>query len=103
MKKEEIFKRISLAENESFDIGETVICDSCDEDYTDSDLEGGLLFGSYAYCPKCSPGLVTRAKEYGEIGHIKAICPEGMSFRQWVLGLRGGDNTITVKTFKKNG
>lgn len=35
------------------DCGDMVLCDYCDEDYTNSEEEGGFLFGSYAICPKC--------------------------------------------------
>lgn len=81
------------------DIGEEVICDVCGEDFTDSDALGGILFGSYAYCPDCSPGLLDRVKEYHEESHIKAVCPPGVTFREWVLQLRGGDNTIKISSF----
>lgn len=79
------------------DIGNTVMCDKCGEDYSNSDESGGFLFGSYAYCPKCAKEEIEGIREYREEGHIRAYCPDGKSFRDWILGdIRKGDNTIKV-------
>ena len=83
------------------DIGDSVICDACGDDYTNSDDSGGFLFGSSAYCPKCAVSRLPNIKSYGEEHFIKARCPKSMSFKDWVLQLRGGDNTIKVYTEKK--
>ena len=37
----------------SIDIGDTVVCDFCNEDYTESREAGGLIVEGYAICPKC--------------------------------------------------
>jgi hypothetical protein len=37
-----------------FDIGNTVVCDLCDENYTNSDAVGGFVFESKGVCPKCA-------------------------------------------------
>lgn len=79
---------------ETIDIGNTVICDWCGVDYTNSDAKGGVLFGSRGCCPVCEPEVVASAKRYNETNYIKGYCPEGMTFREWILQLRGGDNTI---------
>jgi hypothetical protein len=34
------------------DIGDTVLCDLCNADYTDSEAEGGILMGTYSICPR---------------------------------------------------
>jgi hypothetical protein len=81
------------------EIGNTVICDVCGEDYTNSDERGGFLFGTYAYCPKCATRCMSDILRYGETDRIKAKCPLGMTYRDWVLKLRGGDNTITTWAF----
>ena len=60
------------------DPGNVVVCDFCSEDYTDSDEQGGILYGSYAVCPTCAP------KMKGRKGRLKATCPEGKSFADWV-------------------
>jgi len=83
---------------EIFDIGDTVICDTCGEDYTNSDESGGILFGSKGVCPKCAPSLEADAKKYHEEEWIKARCPDGMSFKDWCLKLRGGDNRIIFRS-----
>ena len=75
------------------DIGNTVLCDLCNDDYTDSDAEGGLLVGSYVVCPQCAPDI----DDTGDEPIIK--CPAGMRFRDWVLRLRGGRNTIEITAF----
>ena len=84
---------------EIIDIGNAVYCDSCNGDYTESDEEGGLLFGSSAYCPKCAPRIEQSAILYNEVWYIRGRCPVGMSFREWVLHLRGGNNTIKITTW----
>jgi hypothetical protein len=37
--------------------GNDVICDFCNEDYTQSEETGGCQVGSYAICPKCAKKL----------------------------------------------
>ena len=68
--------------------GNHVLCDFCNEDFTNSDESGGLLFGSKAVCPKCAPGSEASAAKYNELSHIKARCPEGVTFADWVRTLR---------------
>ena len=71
------------------DIGDTVVCDFCNDDYTESEEQGGCLIGSYAICPKCE-------KEVEHREEIDQLCPKDTQFRKWVLDLRGGDNTIKI-------
>lgn len=66
------------------DMGDDVICDYCDEDYSNSDEEGGFLFGSYAVCPKCHPKAIERIIKNGEQSYVKAVCPAGWSFARFV-------------------
>lgn len=40
---------------DSIDIGDDVVCDSCNDDFTRSDEVGGVSIGSYAVCPRCAP------------------------------------------------
>ena len=74
------------------DIGDMVLCDICNDDYTKSDAEGGILVGSYAVCPECAP-------KFDSSDEPIIHCPAGMRFRDWVLHLRGGRNTIEITTF----
>lgn len=70
------------------EIGNHVVCDYCNEDWTDRAEKGGLLFGSYAACPDCEQHQRDLAKKYNEESHILAECPAYMSFYNWVLTLR---------------
>lgn len=88
---------LDIKSAEFFDIGDRVVCDICNRDYTnDLVTQGGILFGSKAVCPNCAPGLEESAKIYDEEDYITDRCPAGMTFREWVLGLRDGDNLVCV-------
>ena len=80
------------------DVGDSVQCDICFEEYRERDNQGGFLVGSYSLCPKCAPRIIERIKANGEERAIRARCPAGMSFHAWVMSLRGGDNTIKITT-----
>lgn len=80
------------------DLGQTVYCDLCNRDWTDRPESGGFLFGSNAVCPACAPRVMADIISYNEQSHIKAHCPPGLSFWQWCLKLRGGNNQIRVIT-----
>jgi hypothetical protein len=86
-------------ERQVIDVGNSVCCDFCDKEYEGSDESGGLLFGSKAVCPACAPSLEADAEMYGETHLIKSRCPEGVSFHDWVIKLRGGNNTVTITTW----
>jgi hypothetical protein len=81
---------------DSVPVGATVLCDDCDMDYTASPLAGGILFQSKALGPCCAPKWEDSARKYGEERFIRARCPEGVSFADWVRGIRGPDAAITV-------
>lgn len=81
-----------------FDIGNTVLCDMCNGDFTESDAQGGFLFGSYAVCPNCAPRVRASAKKYGEEKFITAEAAPGETFRDFTLRQRGGDNTVTIRS-----
>ena len=70
------------------DAGNKVICDYCNKDYSNSDKEGGILFQSKAICPDCVSKALERIKGYGEEKFIRGYCPEGVSFKDWVLSIR---------------
>lgn len=82
------------------DIGNVVICDMCNTDYSESDEQGGLIYRTHAVCPRCAPGweIITKTPNLARrpIDQIKARCPSGLSFRDWILKLRGGDNKIRI-------
>lgn len=66
------------------DPGDTVLCDICNLDYTARPDSGGLLFQSKAVCPKCAPDFELSAQRCGELHFIRARCPMGKSFADWV-------------------
>jgi len=80
-------------------IGDNVVCDLCNTDYTESDEQGGFIFGSHAVCPTCAPRMRASIRECKEEHFITAECPAGISFREFVLNIRNGDNTIRIQTF----
>lgn len=65
----------------NIDFGNVIICDVCNEDYTNSNEHGGILWGNWAICPKCVHKFPTKNRA------IKARCPAHLSFRDWVLTL----------------
>lgn len=77
-------------------LGLTVLCDSCDEDFTDSARRGGFLFESKAIGPCCAARREASIRGYGEERFIRARCPEGVSFADWVRGMRGPGAAIRV-------
>lgn len=88
---ERLWKQAEANPGQSVDIGRNVVCDFCDADHTDSTVTGGVIFGSKAVCPTCVPRV------QGEPEHIKARCPEGVTFGDFVRTYRGANNTITIR------
>lgn len=68
--------------------GEEVICDWCNANMTASVETGGMLFGTKGCCPKCTEAMLPKIKGYGEEHYIRARCPEGMSFADWIRSIR---------------
>lgn len=70
--------------------GGTVICDACNKNYTTSDEPGGVLIGRTGIGPCCAEAQMQRARvaAYWSPGEwTMTICPNGMSFRAWLLSL----------------
>lgn len=65
-------------------VGDAVICDICNKDWTNSDVSGGFLFGSYGYCPDCAEEGLKRIKGYNEEKFIEGFCPADMSHADWI-------------------
>ena len=83
---------------ERVDVGRNVVCDFCDDDYTERQDAGGLIFGSKAVCPACAPKLRRDIERYGEQHYVRAECPEGQSFGDFVREYRArtGNNFIQI-------
>jgi len=77
-------------------VGSTVLCDACDADLTTDTRSGGYLFGTYAYGPCCADERLVTIRGYGEEHFIRARCPGGVSFADWVRDMRGPDAAITI-------
>lgn len=81
---------------DTIDIGDTVLCDLCNADFTDKSDTGGFVFESKAVCPNCTPDFLRSVRDNHELEYVRAICPEGMPFREFILRYRNGNNTISV-------
>jgi hypothetical protein len=62
------------------DIGDTVLCDLCSDDYTESDKKGGIIIGDYAICPKCEKPHMLAEASY--------ISRPGETFKDFVIRTR---------------
>ena len=72
------------------------MCDFCGRDFTNSSLSGGFIFSGKAVCPYCSHRVMTNIKRHKESQFISDMCPHDLSFKAFVLKLRGGNNTIRI-------
>lgn len=86
-----------MTEAQVFPVGRRVECDWCGEGWTDRPESGGLLFQSKACCPDCAPKVEASARSYGEERFIRGRCLEGVSFADWVRGMRGPGAAMTVR------
>lgn len=83
-----------LPEEQVIDVGNLVVCDYCNKDYSFSDKKGGLLIDNEAICPNCVTDELRLKAE--------SVCPTDMSFKDWVLQLRDGDNSVTITVANAN-
>lgn len=81
---------------EPVDIGDCVVCDVCSEDFTNSDEQGGFLFGSYGVCPVCAPRFEANVHACGEGKYIRDRAEPGETFKAFVIRIREGNNTIMI-------
>ena len=81
---------------EIIDIGNQVICDFSDKDFTDSESVGGFVFGSKGCCPDCAPRMMQNIEKYNEQKYIKDRALPGESFASFILRYRGENNTVTI-------
>ena len=86
---------------ERIELGNSVICDLCGDDFTNSDEQGGLVFGSKAVCPHCEQRILEGAKKYNEERFIGDRCPKGMSFKDFVINIlrKGEPGYIQITSF----
>jgi hypothetical protein len=72
----------------TIDPGSEVVCDVCNDDWTDRTESGGFIFGSNAHCPKCAQIYEPQIISYGEQHLIQARCPKDQSFADFVREFR---------------
>ena len=70
------------------DIGDAVLCDLCNGDFSESEETGGFIFGSKAVCPRCAPALEEDIIKFEEGAYIRRRCKETESFKEMVLQYR---------------
>lgn len=70
------------------DVGDIVICDICNKDFSNSDESGGFVFGSYGYGPCCAEKGLQSIKSFNEEKYIVAVCPQDKSFKQFIIDYR---------------
>lgn len=88
----DIYDKMRTTESESgpgfavinIEPGHNVVCDDCNKDFTDLPDTGGLLFQSKAIGPCCQQTWIDGAVKHNETNFIRAICPAGKSFADWV-------------------
>ena len=84
------------------DIGETVQCDFCSADFTDSSETGGFLFGTYGTCPHCVGRMMKTIERCNETHLIRERAREGETFRAFIKRVRGGNNTIVMTGVRRD-
>ena len=67
--------------------GNLVICDGCNDNYTNSEEVGGVLLSRTAFCPKCCKEIIESAKEFEEERFL-TYPKEGETFKDFVLRMR---------------
>lgn len=77
-------------------IGRRVMCDSCGKEWTDLPDSGGVLFETKAYGPCCLARVEESILRYKEERFVKARCPAGMSFANWVHSWRESDEVVIL-------
>jgi hypothetical protein len=87
---------------EVIDIGDTVLCDLCNADFTNSDAQGGFLCQSKGVCPNCADRFEASLKKYGEERYISDRALPGETFKQACLRWCGGNNTVTITSFDRD-
>jgi len=84
---------------EHVEVGRLVVCDQCDDDYTDKPDSGGFIFCSHAYCPKCAAKSMPSIIGFNEQHMIRAVCLPGQSFADFVREYRGPNAGIKISSF----
>lgn len=65
-----------------------ILCDICNEDFSNNDEKGGILFQSKAVCPHCTFQIEESLFRYGEERFIRKRAKKNQSFRDFVIEIR---------------
>lgn len=80
-------------------LGDIVLCDMCNADYTNSDAEGGFIFAGKAVCPICAPSMMHSIVQEREEASIQCLPYDGEAFAAMVRSWRGGPAYISITPF----
>jgi len=73
------------------DIGDTVVCDICNRDFTQSKEKGGIILGGYAFCPRCE-------RKVTKLSDIDYVSRPDESFADFVKRVRK-HSTVGICSF----
>jgi len=82
-----------------YSLGNIVLCDICNEDYTNFIDIGGFIFCNKAVCPKCATEFLKKIKSYNEENFIEAYCKTNKSFSDFIREYRGENCKIKIISF----
>lgn len=97
-KMSELWDKAAANPGETVKVGRLVVCDDCNEDWTDSETSGGLIFELKAICPNCAPLWIKEISRHDEERFVRARCPDNQSFADFVRAWRGPDAGIKIST-----
>ena len=81
-------------------LGDSVLCDFCNKDWTGNLATGGFVVHGYATCPDCAEGTYKNLEKFDELAYIETTCEPGETFAQMVLRYRGPDAYIKFEPMK---
>jgi len=95
---DELWEQARANPGTRIDLGDVVSCDLCDIDWTSSTESGGAVFQSKVLCPRCAPRFLRRVVLAREERFIRARCPPGQSFSDFIREYRrrSGSNSICI-------
>ncbi len=93
---QEAWERAVETPGELIPVGRIVVCDDCGKDYTDLPDTGGVIVQSKAICQLCAVTWLKVIAKHHEEEHIKAICPEGEIFADFVRDYRVRRNHLIM-------
>ena len=68
--------------------GRHVLCDLCNQNFSDRPELGGMIVGGYAVCPLCAPSFEQELSRQNATYMIRARCPANTSFADFIRAYR---------------